>query len=78
MPGFHERFDYEIKNLAMHSAKTDINVYADLHRKYAAWIGGSMLSSFSTFKDMTITRDDYENANSDQEKESLILKKTIY
>ena len=30
MPGFHERFDHEIKSLAMHSAKTDINVYADL------------------------------------------------
>ena len=37
-----------------------------------------MLSSFSTFKDMTITREDYENANTDQDKESLILKKTIY
>ena len=78
MPGFHERFDHEIKSLAMHSAKTDINVYADLQRKYSAWIGGSMLSSFSTFKDMTITREDYENANTDQDKESLILKKTIY
>jgi actin-related protein len=77
LPGFHDRFDYEIKNLAMNSAKTDINVYADLHRKYAAWIGGSMIASFSTFSDMTIKRDDYENTL-EPERPSLILKKTIY
>ena len=77
MPGFHERFDHELKMLAMNSTKTDINVYADLHRKYAAWIGGSMFASFSTFSDMTIKRDEYENIQ-DGEKSHLILKKTIY
>ena len=45
----------------MNSAKTDINVYADLHRKYAAWIGGSMIASFSTFSDMTIKKEEYES-----------------
>lgn len=77
LPGFHERFDYEIKNLAMNSAKTDINVYADLHRKYSAWIGGSMLASFSTFTDMAIKREEYENT-AENERDTLILKKTIY
>mmetsp|Transcript_17582 Transcript_17582/g.16811 ORF Transcript_17582/g.16811 Transcript_17582/m.16811 type:complete len:123 (-) Transcript_17582:53-421(-) len=77
LPGFLERFDYEIKNLAMHSAKTDINVFADLHRKYAAWIGGSMIASFNTFSEMTIQRDEYDNAN-ELEKPSLVLKKTIF
>ena len=77
MPGFHERFDQEIKTLAMHSTKTDINVYADLHRKFAAWIGGSMIASFSTFSEMTIKKEEYDNAM-DQEKQHLILKKTIY
>ena len=77
MPGFHERFDYEIKNLGMNSAKTDINVYADLHRKFGAWIGGSMLASFNTFADMTIKREEYENSG-EADKPSLILKKTIY
>lgn len=61
----------------MHSTKTDINVYADLHRKYGAWIGGSMVASFSTFSDMTIKRDEYENT-ADNERQSLVLKKTIY
>jgi actin-related protein len=77
MPGFHERFENSIKDLAMNQAKTEINVYADLHRKYAAWIGGSMLGSFSTFPDMTIKREEYENTI-DIERPSLILKKTIY
>jgi actin-related protein len=77
LPGFYERFDYEIKNLAMHSTKTDINVSADLHRKYAAWIGGSMMASFSTFQDMAIKREDYEGAT-DLERSSLVLKKTVY
>lgn len=77
LPGFHERFDMEIKNYAAHSTKTDINVYADLHRKYASWIGGSMFASFSTFGDMTIKQDEYFNAG-DLERSSLILKKTIY
>ena len=61
MPGFQERFAMEIEQKAQNSAKTDINVFADLYRKNAAWIGGSMLASFSTFKDMTITKEDYEN-----------------
>ena len=61
----------------MNQAKTDINVYADLHRKYASWIGGSMIASFSTFADMTIKRDDYENTI-EIERPSLILKKTLY
>lgn len=61
----------------MNSAKTDINVYADLHRKYAAWIGGSMIASFSTFSDMTIKREEYENTV-EPERPNLILKKTVY
>ena len=61
MPGFRERFEMEICQKAEHSAKTDINISADLYRKNAAWIGGSMLASFSTFRDMTITKEEYEN-----------------
>jgi actin-related protein len=60
LPGFTERFEYEIRKEAKEGpkemrekawvpVKTDINVTADLHRRYAAWIGGSMISSFSTF-----------------------------
>lgn len=61
----------------MNTAKTDINVYADLHRKYGAWIGGSMLASFNTFQDIVIKREEYENTV-EIERANLILKKTIY
>jgi len=76
MPGFRDRFEDEIIRLAEHNAKTDINIFADLHRKNAAWIGGSMLSSFSTFKDMCITKEEYDNT-AVAEKLYTILKKTI-
>ena len=62
--------------LAAKDAKTEINVFADLYRKHAAWIGGSMIASFSTFGDMTIKREDYEN-NPDQ-RDSIVLKKIIH
>lgn len=76
MPGFKERFEKEINIIAEHSAKTDINVFADLHRKNAAWIGGSMLASFSTFKDMAITKEEYDNTP-DIEKSTAIHKKSV-
>lgn len=76
MPGFRDRFEEEILRLAEHNAKTDINVFADLHRKNAAWIGGSMLASFSTFKEMCISKEEYDNT-ADIEKSAAILKKTI-
>lgn len=76
LSGFQERFDYEIRDLSKHDAKTEINVFADLYRKHAAWIGGSMIASFSTFKDMTIKRDDYENGQ--EQRDSVVLKKMVY
>jgi len=76
LPGFQERFEYEIKSLAMHAAKTDIMVYADLQRKFSAWIGGSMLASFSNFPEMTIKKEEYENAQ--EHKDQIVLKKSIY
>lgn len=77
LPGFVERFDDEIRNVAETSAKTDIYVCADLHRKYASWIGGSMFASFSTFQEMTIKKAEYEDAG-ENNKGSIVLKKTIY
>ena len=43
---FDQRFNFELKQLAATEAKTEIIVNAALHRKNAAWVGGSMLSSF--------------------------------
>lgn len=80
MNGFHERFDYEIRKLVRESGddqKSEFHISAVLHRKYAAWVGGSMISSFSTFKDMAVDNQEYLN-QPDIEKKNLILKKTIY
>ena len=76
MAGFKDRFEDEIVRLAEHNAKTDINVFAGPHRGHSAWIGGSMLASFSTFKDMTMTREEYDNA-ADIERNKIILMKSI-
>lgn len=77
IPGFYERFDEEIKRLAGHNAKTDINTHAVLYRNNAAWTGGSMMASFSTFGDMTIKRENYETTT-ETERPYLILKHTVY
>jgi len=56
MKGFPERFDQEIRGIAENPAKNaDINVHANLNRKNAAWIGGSMLASMSTFNEICLT-----------------------
>ena len=78
MRGFHERFENSLRELAEHGAKTDINVSAALHRKYAAWIGGSMLASFSTFGDTTIKLAEYYEAQQENERGLCILKKSVY
>ena len=58
--GLPERFTREIKALAPYSMKEEVKVIASPERKYAAWIGGSILSSISTFESMWITKDEYE------------------
>jgi actin len=71
LPGYKERFEHELIQLAGGGLKTDVNVTADLHRKYASWIGGSMIASLSTFDEMTIKASEYMEATSD--KGSIVL-----
>lgn len=78
MKGFVERFEYEMKKLAEHTAKTEININASLTRDQAAWIGGSMLSSMSTFGEMTIKSSEYLDTQPESERYTCILKKTVY
>jgi len=78
MKHFPDRFDYELRNLAHSDAKTEIIITAALHRKNAAWVGGSMLASFNTFNNMTIKQQEYSETTPEQEKANCILKKTIY
>ena len=57
-PSFSERLQKEITYLAPVSFKT--NVIAPPDRKYAVWIGGSILATLSTFQDMWISKQEYE------------------
>ena len=58
--GFPERLTREIKALAPESMKEEVKVIASPDRKLASWIGGSILSSISTFDSMWITKTEYE------------------
>lgn len=57
-PGMSERIQKELQSIAPTSMKVKIS--APPERKYSVWIGGSILSSLSTFQQMWITREEYE------------------
>jgi len=58
--GIAERMTKEMINLAPASMK--IKVIAPPERKYSVWIGGSILSSLSTFQAMWITKAEYDES----------------
>ncbi len=60
--GLPERLTKELKNLANPNMASKIKVVAVPERKYCVWIGGSILSSISTFSEMWITREEFEDA----------------
>eukprot|EP00871_Galdieria_phlegrea_P004185 jgi/Galph1/4768/GphlegSOOS_G3481.1 len=57
-PGMSERLQKELQTITPTSMKVKIS--APPERKYSVWIGGSILSSLSTFQQMWITREEYE------------------
>jgi actin len=57
-PGFDERLRKELTALV--PSVPIIKVVATPERKYSTWIGGSILGSLSTFKDMCISQEDYQ------------------
>jgi len=58
--GIAERITKEITNLAPPSMK--VKVVAPPERKYSVWIGGSILASLSTFQQMWISKEEYEES----------------
>ena len=60
--GLPERLIKEIKNLAPYSMEDEVKVIASPERKYATWIGGSILSSLSNFESSWITKTEYEES----------------
>jgi len=55
-----KRLEKEVTTLAPASVK--VKIVAPPERKYSVWIGGSILSSLSTFQDMWITKEEYEES----------------
>jgi len=59
-PGIGERMTKELTALAPSTMK--IKVVAPPERKYSVWIGGSILSSLSTFQSMWISKAEYDES----------------
>lgn len=57
-PGFADRMKKELTAVA--PELTTIKVIAPPERKYSVWLGGSIMASLSTFEDMWISRDEYD------------------
>jgi actin-related protein len=58
--GVADRMQKEITDLAPPSMK--IKIVAPPERKYSVWIGGSILSSLSTFQQMWISKQEYDES----------------
>ena len=59
-PGIADRMQKEITALAPPLMK--IKIIAPPERKYSVWIGGSILASLSTFQQMWISKQEYEES----------------
>ncbi|XP_005392735.1 PREDICTED: beta-actin-like protein 2 isoform X2 [Chinchilla lanigera] len=59
-PGIADRMQKEIIALAPSTMK--IKIIAPPERKYSVWIGGSILASLSTFQQMWISKQEYDEA----------------
>ena len=59
-PGIADRMQKEITALAPSTMK--IKIIAPPERKYSVWIGGSILASLSTFQQMWISQQEYDEA----------------
>ncbi|KAF5526396.1 actin [Colletotrichum aenigma] len=57
IPGYGERLQKELERIL---PKDKVNVISPRNRIYSAWIGGSIVSQLSTFKNMCISREEYD------------------
>ncbi|THD26496.1 Alpha-cardiac actin [Fasciola hepatica] len=56
--GFPERLHSELHALVPNGV--NVKLLASPERKYSVWIGGAVLASLSSFNDMWVTRDEYD------------------
>ncbi|KAL7470697.1 hypothetical protein ACHAXS_010950 [Conticribra weissflogii] len=62
LPGLGDRLLYEVRARA--PERTRIRISAPPERKDSAWVGGSILASLATFKNMWVTKDEYNEHGS--------------
>ncbi|CAI5463478.1 unnamed protein product [Closterium sp. Yama58-4] len=59
-PGFADRLNKEITEVAPHTIK--VKVIAPPEREFSPWIGGSMYASQSTFQERSISKTEYDES----------------
>lgn len=60
---FHGFADRLAKDVTARANGTQARVHPDSQRKFASWIGGSMLASLSTFGHIKITKQEYDDCH---------------
>ncbi len=62
LPGLGDRLLYEVRSRA--PERTKIRISAPPERRESSWVGGSILASLTTFKNMWVGRSEYEEYGS--------------
>lgn len=75
LPGLAPRLRSELSELLPVEMARQIDVCVDSQRKHAAWIGGSMFASLSTFDQVVVTRQEYDERGPDVR--GLVARKTF-
>jgi actin-related protein len=70
-PGLADRLLKEIVGLA--PSRMKVKIIAPPERKYSIWIGGSILASLSTFQQMWISKQEYDESGP-----SIVHRKCFY
>lgn len=75
LPGLAPRLRSELSSLLPSELARQVDICVDSQRRYAAWVGGSMFASLSTFDVVAISKQEYEEGKSDVR--SLVARKTF-
>jgi len=75
LPNLSHRLRSELTSLLPAELARTVDVVSDSQRRYAAWIGGSMFASLSTFDQVAITKQEYEEGKADVR--NLVARKTF-
>ena len=59
-PGIQDRMQKEMTALDGSRCEMRIKIIAPPERKFSVWIGGSILASLSTFQQMWISKQEYD------------------